>query len=130
MDQRCTRLADIGERFRAVEQLERMLNVVEVEGILRREDGLRNMNLPYEAKKPYLLPNDSLSTRFVVQECHERVIHGGVNAALTKVKRQFCISKGRQVVKKILKQCGICTNIGGACYKSVTTRKGHTIKSI
>ena len=67
------------------------------------------MDLPYEAKKPRLLPKDSLFTNLAVQECHQRVMHGGVNATLTEVRRQFWILKGRHVVKKMLKQCGICT---------------------
>ena len=48
-------------------------------------------------------------TNLVVQDCHQRVMHGGVNATLAEVRRQFWIPKGRQVVKKMLKQCGICT---------------------
>ena len=67
------------------------------------------MNLPYEAKKPCLLPKDSLFTNLAVQECHQRVLHGGVDATLAEVRRQFWIPKGRQVVKKMLKQCGVCT---------------------
>ena len=55
------------------------------------------MNLPHEAKKPCLLPKDSLFTNFVVQECHQRVLHGGVNATLAEVRRQFWIPNGRQV---------------------------------
>ena len=65
------------------------------------------MNLPYEAKKPCLLPKDSPFTSLVVQECHPRVMHGGINATLAEVRKQFWLPKGRQVVKKILKQCGI-----------------------
>ena len=42
-------------------QLKGMLNVIEVEGILRCEGRLGSMNLPYEAKKPCLLAKDSLS---------------------------------------------------------------------
>ena len=90
-------------------QLKGMLNVIEVEGILRCEGRLGSMNLPYEAKKPCLLPKDSLFTNLVVRKCHQRVMHGGVNAALAEVRRQFWIPKGRQVVKKTRKQCGICT---------------------
>ena len=67
------------------------------------------MNLSYEAKTPCLLPKDSLFTNLVVQECHQRVMHGGVNVTLPEVRSQFWIAKGRQVVKKMLKQCGICT---------------------
>ena len=67
------------------------------------------MNLPYEAKKPCFLRKDSPFTSLVVQECHPRVMHGGINAILPEVRRQFWLPKGRQVVKKILKQCGIRT---------------------
>ena len=67
------------------------------------------MNLPYEAKKPCLLPNDSPFTSLVVQECQQKVMHGGVNATLAEVRRQLWIPKGIQVVMKIFKQCGICT---------------------
>ena len=71
------------------DQLKGMMNVIEVEGILRCEGRLGNMNLPYGAKKPCLLPKDSLFTNLVVQECHQRVMHGGVNATLSEVRRQF-----------------------------------------
>ena len=71
------------------DQLKGMLNVIEVEGILRCEGRLGNMNLPYEAKKTCLLPRDSLLTNLVVQECHQRVLHGGVNITLAEVRRQF-----------------------------------------
>ena len=70
---------------------------------------LGNTNLPYEAKKPCLLPKDSLFTNFVVQECHQSVMHSGENATLAEVRRQFWIPKDKQTVNKILKQCGICT---------------------
>ena len=89
-------------------QVKGVLNVIEVEGILRCEGRLGNINLPYEAKKPCLLPKDSLFKNLVAQECHQRVIHGGVNATLAEVRSQFWIPKGRQVVKKMPKQCGIC----------------------
>ena len=91
------------------EQLKVMLIVVEVEGILRCEGRLGNMNLPYETKKPCLLPKDSPFTSLIVQECHQRIMHSGVIATLAEVRRQVWIPKGRQLVKKILKQCGICT---------------------
>ena len=87
---------------KSFDQLKGMLNVIEVEGILRREGRLGNMNLPYEAKKPCLLQKDSLFTNLVVQECHQRIMHGGVNATLAEVRRQFWIPKGRQVAKKML----------------------------
>ena len=61
------------------EQLNSMQNAVEVEGILRCEGRLGNMNLPYEANRPCLLPKDSPFTSLVAQECYQRVMHGGVN---------------------------------------------------
>ena len=91
------------------EQLKGMLNVTEVEGILRCEGRLENMNLPYEAKKPCLLPKDCPLIRLVLQDCNQRITQGSVNATLAEVRRQFWIPKGRQVVKKILKKCDICT---------------------
>ena len=94
---------------KGLDQLKGMLNVIEEGCILRCEDRLGNMNLPYEAKKPSLLPKNSLFTNLVVQEYHQRVMYGGVNATLAEVRRQFWIPKGRQVAKKMLKQCGICT---------------------
>ena len=82
-----------------------------------------------------MLQKYSPFTSLAVQECHQRVMHGDVNATLAEVRRQFWIRKGRQVVKKILKQCDICTRdraipLGALVTGQLPQKKGYTVKSI
>ena len=53
-----------------------------LDGILVCKGGLENSDLQLEAKFPIILPKEDRFTDIVVQDCHERVHHGGVRSTL------------------------------------------------
>ena len=64
--------------------------------------------MSYERKHPLLLPNNSYFTKLIVLDSHENVSHNGVDITLNFIQATYCIIKGRQTVKLILRKCVTC----------------------
>ena len=77
--------------------------VLEDNRIWRCKRRLANANITDSAKYPILLDSSHYLTYLIVQRCHERVLHNGIKETLTKLRGQFWILKGRQVVRRILR---------------------------
>ncbi|CAB4042936.1 PREDICTED: uncharacterized protein LOC107336482, partial [Paramuricea clavata] len=93
------------------------LNLFEGKGnIIRCHGRIQESRLPYDKKFPILLPSDHYFTRLVVLRSHEQVMHNGDRETLTQVRSKYWITKGRQVVKKILSKCTICRRLEGPPY--------------
>ena len=86
------------------------------DGILRCGGRLNNSNLDIQAKNPILLPRNSHLSNLIIRESHSNVMHNGVKETLAELRSRFWIVKGRQLVKKIIGQCKICTRIQGLSY--------------
>lgn len=93
---------------RNCEDLARKLKLRDDYGILRCSGRLQNSDLEQEAQYPIIIPRDHQFTRLVIEECHRRVKHSGVRSTLGEVRSRFWVPKGRQVVKKILRECVTC----------------------
>ena len=88
-------------------------------GIWRCSGRLGNSAVPPEAKHPILLDKDHHLTNLILNECHERVMHGGVKATLTELRSRYWIVRGRQLVKKVLHKCVICRRFQAKPYHSL-----------
>ena len=85
-------------------------------GIYRCTGRIQRANVNFEAKHPVILPNNHYLTKLFVEDAHERVYHNGVKETLSQLRSQFWIVRGRQVVKRILKDCYLCKNLEGLPY--------------
>ena len=103
------------------QQLKNELGLVESEGILRCIGRLVNSDLDFDARRPIILPRDHAYTTMVINDCHERVMHGGVRATLTEVRSKYWIPKGRQYAKKSLSKCATCKRHEGKAYSAPQT---------
>ena len=109
------------QRQENFQQLKNDLGLVESEGVLRCVGRLVNSDLDFDARRPIILPRDHAYTTMVINDCHERVMHGGVRATLAEVRSKYWIPKGRQCVKKILSKCAICKLQEGQAYSTPQT---------
>lgn len=78
------------------------------EGFLRVGGRLRHSLLPEEAKYPFILPASSRFTELIVEDCHRRTLHGGVQLTLSTLRKRYWILRGRQTVKSVLHRCLPC----------------------
>ena len=86
------------------------------ENIIRCHGRIQESPLPYDTKFPILLPSNRQLTELIVLRSHEEVMHNGVRETLTQVRSKYWITKGRQVVRKILSKCNICRRLEGLSY--------------
>jgi len=53
-----------------------------------------------------------------MEACQRKVNHGEVKETLAELRSEYWVSKGRQLVKKMLHQCVICKKLEGMPYKA------------
>ncbi|XP_076664979.1 uncharacterized protein LOC143367238 [Andrena cerasifolii] len=78
------------------------------QGLLRVGGRLRHAALPLDAKHQFLLPRNSRLTELLVNDAHERTLHGGTQLTLATLRQHYWIPQGRQRVKAILHRCVTC----------------------
>lgn len=83
---------------------------------LRCKGRLGNSDLELELKFPIILPGEYRFTQLVIEDCHHRIKHDGLKATLTEYRTRFWTTKGRQYVKKVIRNCCKCKRIQGKSY--------------
>ncbi|CAB4004829.1 Hypothetical predicted protein, partial [Paramuricea clavata] len=73
--------------------------------LLRCKGRISKTDIPTETKNPIILPNYHHLTSIISRECHERVLHNGVQDTLCCLRERFWIVKGRQTVKRVIGKC-------------------------
>ena len=85
-------------------------------GLLWYHGRFENAELTQAAKCPKLIFKDSYFTRLVVKDMHSWVLHSGVSQTLAKVWQEYWVPCGCAVIKKLMKNCGVCRWTEGAPY--------------
>ena len=52
----------------------------------------------------------------VAEGMHSRVLHSGVSQTLARVRQEYWIPCGRAVIKKLIRNCGVCRRTEGEPY--------------
>lgn len=79
---------------------------------------IHNANLPYSTRFPIVLPNHHHFTRLVINRAHERVFHNGVKETLVEVRSRYWVTKGRSVVKSMVRECVVCRRLEAVAYRT------------
>ena len=82
-------------------------------GVLRCGGRLKNSSLPHDTMHPMILPPEHHVTKLIIDKAHLEVY---AQETLVQLRAKFWISKGRQVVKKQLKNCNVCRKLQGIAY--------------
>nr|XP_047139071.1 uncharacterized protein LOC100199492 [Hydra vulgaris] len=82
--------------------------------LIRLRGRFENANLNFAEKHPLILRGkESWFTILLIRNCHEQVLHHGIESTLNKVRSQFWIIKGRSTIKSIIRQCVTCKKFQG-----------------
>lgn len=100
------------------EDLALKLKLVQNNGLLRCKGTLECSDLELESQQPIILPRNDKLTKLVIEECHQKTKHSGIRATLGELRLRFWVPKGRQAVKKVLKECVTCMKAQGKPFKS------------
>ena len=110
------------QRGASYEKLQSSLKLFKDEnGITRLKGRFGSSSLDYDIRHPILIAGDRHFTELLVRDCHNDVMHAGVEATVSRLRRRFWIVKGRQCVKSILRRCVICKRYQGRVMNSPET---------
>ncbi|XP_029664371.1 uncharacterized protein LOC115236213 [Formica exsecta] len=76
-------------------KLTRLTPFRDPQGILRVGGRIKRALLSYDARHPIILPRESNFTRLIIEACHRRTLHGGVQLTLGSIRQEYWISRGR-----------------------------------
>ena len=98
------------ERHRVIElkSLRSLRPCMGVDGLLRVEGRLENVDLPTDTKHPIILPGRHPLSRLVVLNEHSTCGHAGPSRTLIITRQRFWIIHGIGSVKYYLASCGKC----------------------
>lgn len=103
----------ISKSVETMPELVKNLRLFLKNGLIRSYGRIERSDLPYEAKHPILVPKRCHFTKLMILKSHQQVLHGGVADTLSKIREQYWIPQGRQIVKNVLKTCYICKRLEG-----------------
>ena len=86
-------------------------------GILRARSRVCQANISESTKFPVLLPSRHVYSEMIIKECHNLVFHNGVKETLNVIRQHYWILRGREAVKRIVRQCVVCKKFEGLPFK-------------
>ena len=84
--------------------------------IIRCKGRINESSLPEMTKNPVLLPSKHYFSNLVIRDTHERIKHSGLRDTLSTIRERFWILKGREAVKRCIRQCVVCRKVDGKTY--------------
>ena len=66
---------------------------------------------------PILLHRDSVLTKLIIVDAHEKLAHSGCYSVLSELRKHFHIPKHFSTIKKVLKQCVHCKRFNNRTFK-------------
>ncbi|KAJ0171671.1 hypothetical protein K1T71_012434 [Dendrolimus kikuchii] len=81
---------------------------IDSEGLLRVGGRLKNSNISYNMKHPYIIPHNSHLTNLLIDFAHKSTFHGGARLTHSYLRNQYWIVGGNRAVKKRLRCCVLC----------------------
>ena len=85
-------------------------------GLWRCGGRLENAELTYDQKHPLLIDNKHPIAKMVIRESHVNVMHNGVSQTLADLRKRFWITKPRNIIKRVIKECHTCRKHEGKPY--------------
>ena len=83
-----------------------------LDGVLKCKGRLNNSALP-----PILMPAKHDFVRLLIGGVHNAVKHSGIKGTLTTLRERFWVLRGREAVKRILRNCVVCRKFDGVPYQ-------------
>ncbi|XP_072384716.1 uncharacterized protein [Diabrotica undecimpunctata] len=107
-----------GKPLNGRSKLLNLLPYVDNHSILRVTGRLQNSDLTHDEKHPLIIPHKSKLSKLIIQHCHTKTLHGGIQQTLHYIKKRFWITHGKRVVREEINTCVKCKR-----YKAETAQQ-------
>lgn len=102
-----------GESLPSSHPLSRLTPFLDDQGILRLGGRLKNAELNSEEKQPAIIPRISKFTSLVIDDAHQRTLHGGTQLTLAYLRQRYWVLGGRVPVRSHILRCVRCARFRG-----------------
>lgn len=82
------------------------------DGCIRIGGRLQRSDSAFDEKHPWIVSRRSHLARLLVQDAHERTMHGGSQLTQRQISTNFWILHGRSLVRQIVRSCVKCARFG------------------
>ena len=104
-----------GNSNKAVKDIPNIVNQLNIypdkHGVLRVKSKFSRWSDDVSFRFPILLPKNSLLTKLIILDFHERLMHAGCYRLLTELRKHFWVTHYFSVVKKTIKDCVTCKKL-------------------
>lgn len=80
-------------------------------GLLRVGGRLANASVAFEAKHPLLLPRQHRLTELLIESCHQRYMHPGVQTLQNILAQSFWILSPKRAIRSVVSKCMKCFRV-------------------
>ena len=91
------------------------------EGIIRCHGRIDESSFSLSAKQPVLMPTKHYVTELIIRKSHEFVHHNGIKETLNNTRESYWIFRGREAVKRVVRNCVVCKKFEGKPFGTPTT---------
>ncbi|XP_045541438.1 uncharacterized protein LOC123722924 [Papilio machaon] len=95
-------------RVKEKSKLKCLCPFIDKDGILRVSGRIENAQVEMSAKHPIILPRTHHFTNLVIDEAHQKTLHGGPTLMLCHLRSQFWIISAKSLVKAWVRNCVKC----------------------
>lgn len=82
---------------------------IDNQGILRVGGRMGHATVAYDSKHQMILAPSHQLTQLIIEDIHQRTLHGGAQLMLGLLRKRFWIVNGRNIIRKIVHNCVTCT---------------------
>ena len=77
-------------------------------GLTPDKEGILRCRGRVTGEYPVYIPTNSKLARLIIEDAHERTLHGGVTSTMAKIRERWWIERLRRSVKSIINKCYKC----------------------
>lgn len=82
---------------------------LDADGTMRLLGRIQRSNLNEEQKHQILLPSNCKFTRLLIEDAHEKTMHGGTKIMLQYLRDKWWILNAKNTIKHQIRKCVVCT---------------------
>lgn len=81
---------------------------VDDQDIFRVRGRIAKASVRYDERFPVILPSNSILTKLLLEQAHEKTFHGNVQVMLSYIRSKYWIIGARRAVREITRSCVMC----------------------
>lgn len=97
-----------GEPVHKGSRIAKFVPFIDDDGIVRMRGRLEHSSMSYDEKHPILLPGSATLSRRLIEDAHQKTLHGQAQVCLQYLREKYWITDARSILRNWIKHCPKC----------------------